>query len=47
MYYPDKTTMRILRKEYDFIPVYATLPYDGKDILDIYQAYRGPFTFLL
>lgn len=47
MYYPDKTTMRILRKEYDFIPVYARLPYDGKDILDIYQAYRGPFTFLL
>ena len=36
MYYPDKKTLRILRSQYDTIPVYAKLPYDGKDILEIY-----------
>ena len=47
MYYPDKKTLRILRSQYDTIPVYAKLPYDGKDILEIYQAFHGPYAFLL
>ena len=47
MYYPDLITMRILRKQYDDIPVYACIPYDGKDVLDIYEAFRGTYSFLL
>lgn len=47
MYYPDLITMRILRKTYDYIPVYACIPYDGKDVLDIYQTFRGNYSFLL
>lgn len=47
MYYPDLITMRILRKTYDYIPVYTCIPYDGKDVLDIYQAFKGSYSFLL
>ena len=47
MYHPDKKTLRKLRSQYDTIPIYAKLPYDGKDILEIYQAFQGPYAFLL
>lgn len=47
MFYPNIETVRIYAKQYNRIPIYARIPYDGKDIVSIYAAFRGPYSFLL
>lgn len=47
MFYPNIETVRIYAKQYNRIPIYARIPYDGKDIVSIYAAFRGSYSFLL
>lgn len=47
MFYPDIETVRIYATQYHHIPIYAQIPYEGMDIVSIYAAFRGPYSFLL
>ncbi len=47
MYHPDIASLRILQKQYEVIPIYSSIPYDGTDVLDIYHTFRGKYSFLL
>lgn len=47
MIVPELDTVRIYAETYDYIPVYERLPYDGHNVLDIYAAVRGNYSFLL
>lgn len=47
LFLPDLETVRIYARQYTHIPIYVQKPYDGRDIISIYAAFRAPFTFLL
>ena len=47
MIYPDLQTVRIYADTYTRIPVYTALDYEADDMLDLYAALRGPYSFFL
>lgn len=47
MMYPDLQTVRIYAETYTRIPVYTVLKYAEDDILNLYAALRGPYSFFL
>lgn len=47
MFYPDIETLRIYASDYTRLPIYAQYAYDHKDIASIYQAFQGPYSFLV
>lgn len=45
-FYPDIQTIHTYAKQYTNIPLYTTIPYDGRDITAIYNTFRGACSFL-